>query len=283
MKRRNISKKSLVLGICLLCILLFFIYSYCIEPNMLHISEITLKFERLSEHLNGMTILHISDLHLTKIGKREERLIEIVNRLNADILVITGDFVNKRKMLDDCIQLINKFRARYGKWGVWGNYDHSILNLTDRKKLAEQDIVILINENQSIKIKQENIWIIGVDDPFTGRDDLLQAIAGVPEEAIKILLSHSPAIIEEAQRAKIDLVLAGHTHGGQIYIPLISHFIVSLLGGGGYIAGLYRVGQTYLYVNRGIGTSILPLRAFSPPEITLIRLEKEKTQSTEGK
>ena len=137
--------------------------------------------------------------------------------------------------------------------------------------------MILNNENQSIVVNQQDIWIIGVDDPVGGYDNLSRAITGIPEGGFKLLLSHSPAIIEEAHRARIELVLAGHTHGGQIYIPLISHLIVRLLGGKGYIAGLYRVSQTYMYVTRGIGTSILPLRAFCPPEITLIKLEKEKT------
>jgi hypothetical protein len=257
--------------------IILFIYSFYIEPNRMEISKITIRINGLTEALNELSIVHLSDLHLVKTGKREAKLLKAVNELNPDILVITGDFVNKREIVDVCTQLINKFRARYGKWGVWGNYDHSMLNLTDRRKLAASDIVILSNENQSIAVNQQNMWIIGLDDPVTGRDDLLQAIAGVPEDDFKILLSHSPAIIEEAHRYGIDLVLAGHTHGGQMYIPLISHLIVRLFGGKGYIAGLYRVGHTYLYVTRGIGTSILPLRAFCPPEIALIKLEKDKT------
>ncbi|MBA2124491.1 hypothetical protein B9J78_06145 [bacterium Unc6] len=267
-----------MLKVLLICIIgLFLIYSFYIEPNRLTVTHITIKFENLNENLNGLTVLHLSDLHLNKIGKKEKKLLETVNQLNPDILVITGDFVNKREMVDDCIQMINKFKAKYGKWGVWGNNDHCILNQKDKKKLAESEIVILGNENQSIAINQQNMWIIGVDDPVGGHDNLSRAMGGVPEEGFKLLLSHSPAIIEEAHRAGIELVLAGHTHGGQVYIPLISHLIVRLLRGKGYIAGLYSVGQTYLYVSRGIGTSILPLRAFCPPEITLIKLEKEKT------
>lgn len=265
---------------------IFFIYSFYIEPNRVEISKITIRIKGLSDALNGFSIIHLSDLHLTNIGKKENKLLEVVNGLNADILVITGDFVNRRDAIDDCIQLINKFKTKYGKWGAWGNYDHAILNSADRKRLAESDIVILNNENQSIavtpvpahrcRVNQQNIWIIGVDDPFTGRDDLLQAISGVPEEDFKILLAHSPAIVEEASKYGINLVLAGHTHGGQVYIPLLSHLVVCLLGGKEYISGKYKVGQTYLYVTRGIGTSILPLRAFCPPEITLIKLMKDE-------
>jgi hypothetical protein len=217
-----------------------------------------------------MTILHISDLHLTKIGKREKKLIEIINGVNADVLVITGDFVSNRKMVDGFIQLINKFNPRYGKFGIWGNEDYCVLNSEDRKRISKSDIVMLENEAEKIK---ENLWIIGVDDPVTGYDDLTKAVKGIPEDDFKILLSHSPIIDEEADQKEIDLVLAGHTHGGQIYVPLISHLIIRLHRGKGYIAGLYKVGQTYLYVTRGTGTGILPLRIFSPPEITLIKLE----------
>ena len=248
-----------------------FIYAYHIEPNRLRLSEVTIGVDGLSKELNGLTILHLSDLHLTKIGKREEKLLQIVNGINADILVITGDFVNSRAILNECIQMIGRFKARYGKFGVWGNEDYRILNSEDRNKLASADIQFLVNENK--KMNLENLWLIGVDDPFIGRDDLSSAIKGIPEEDFKILLTHSPAISRQASEYGVDLILAGHTHGGQIYIPLISHLIVRLLGGGGYIAGLYQIRDTFLYVSRGIGMSILPFRAFCPPEVVLIKLK----------
>ncbi len=253
----------------------FFIYILYIETNRMEVSKIDIRINGLSEALNGLSIVHLSDLHLEKLGAREEKLLDAVNEINPDILVVTGDFVNTRKALDDCIQLINKFRAKYGKWGVWGNYDHLHLTPTDMEKIdVESDVVFLNNKNQKIKIRQENIWLVGVDDPFSGRDNLSRAIDGIPKDDFKILLSHSPVIIKQADRHRIELVLAGHTHGGQIYIPLFSHLVVKLLGGGGFISGLYRISQTQMYVTRGIGRSILPIRLFSPSEITVIKLEE---------
>lgn len=257
--------------------IVLFIYGFFIEPDRIEISKVTIRSKKIKDALDGFSLIHLSDLHLVKMGQREAKLLKVVNDLKPDILVITGDFVNRIGAIDDCIQLINKFKARYAKFGVWGNYDYSKLDSLDRERLTTKaDILILSNENRKIKVGDQNLWILGVDDLLSGYADLSKAVRQTPKEEFKILLSHSPAIFKEAKDYKVDVVLAGHTHGGQVYIPLISHLFVRLIGADRYISGLYSKDGLYLYVSRGIGTCMFPLRLFSPPEITLIRLEKEK-------
>ena len=110
MGMKGLMWKIIILTLCII----FFIYSFYIEPNRIEISKITIRIKGLSDALSGFSIIHLSDLHLVNIGKREAKLLKAVNELKPDILVITGDFVNKREMVVDCIQLINKFRVRYG-------------------------------------------------------------------------------------------------------------------------------------------------------------------------
>jgi hypothetical protein len=207
------------------------------------------------------------------MGKREEKLLKIINKINPDILAITGDAIAKPKAVYEYVEMINGFRAKWGKFGVWGNVEHRVLEAEEMEKIKNSEINIL--ENEAVKIK-EGLWIVGVNDPFTGYDDLGEALKGVPKEAFKILLAHSPIIAKEASMEGIDLVLSGHTHGGQIYIPGLSHLVCWLYGSGGYVAGLYRVGETHLYVTTGVGTTLLPLRAFCPPEIAILRLERKE-------
>jgi len=121
------------------------------------------------------------------------------------------------------------------------------------------------------------IYLVGVDDPDTSYDNLSYAIKNIEEKDIpKILLAHSPEIIEDIAGQNIDLILAGHTHGGQIKIPFVRPFWVPTKYHGKYANGLFKINNSYLYVNRGVGTTFLPIRFNCPPEITLIELKKYK-------
>lgn len=244
-------------------------YGLYIEPNRLVLSEVTIELDRIGKDL---TIAHISDLHIEGMGRREKRVVETLRKACPDLLVVTGDFVNPgRGGVNALLWMIREFRARYGVFGVWGNVDHRLLTQKEKERIEKAGIVIL--QNRATRIR-EDVWVVGVDDPVTGRDDIEEALIGVPEDSFKILLSHSPIIDKRAVEKGVDLVLAGHTHGGQVYIPLISHLLLHLHHSKWYVRGLYKVEGTYLYVTRGIGTTFIPLRIFSPPEITLVRLKR---------
>jgi len=156
-------------------------------------------------------------------------------------------------------------------FAVLGNHDTELV----KNYLTASGIRVLDNEHEKIFLGKDYIYLIGVDDPWTGRDDLARAMEGTEKDGLKILLAHSPDIIDKAAKQKIDLVLVGHTHGGQVNIPFLGELIQSLLKyGQQYTKGLFKIDSTYLYVNRGIGTSVFPIRFNCPPEITLIELRK---------
>jgi len=138
---------------------------------------------------------------------------------------------------------------------------------------TRQGIPVLINRHLKLNHSPSPLWLVGVDDPYMGRDDLGQALEGVPDEAFKILLAHSPDIMEEAKKHRIDLVTAGHTHGGQVRLPGIKTLVpASRLTR--FEMGLYREEDTALYVSRGVGKALLPFRLFCRPELAILTLRQ---------
>ncbi len=272
--------KLLTIG---LLFLIFFIgyQVYMIRQQNIKIEREIIKIENLTQGFEGVRIVHISDLHSSKFNKKEKEILTIINQLNPDFIFITGDFVSKRPDIES----INNFfwqvlGERYSNriFGVWGNHDHWYKNFEMlKKKLKQSQIEILENENKKLKIGSEKdyIYLIGVDDPHTNRDDLLRAMQGITDKTIpQILLAHSPDIINKAKEQGIDLVLTGHNHGGQIVFPFIGPIFVPSKYGRKYLKGLFKKNSTYLYVNRGIGTSFLPIRNV-PLEVALIKLQRK--------
>jgi uncharacterized protein len=130
---------------------------------------------------------------------------------------------------------------------------------------------VLRNQSDSLNVGGRQLWLLGVDDLYLDQDDLPAAMADVPKGATTILLCHSPDIAEEATAANIDLVLSGHTHGGQVRLPFLGPLVVPIHDTQ-YVAGLFTSGHTQLYVNRGIGMVYPPIRFKARPEVTLLTL-----------
>lgn len=229
---------------------------------------------------NGVKIVQLSDFHSWWFGSREKRVLEILEELNPDFVFITGDFVDPitKAITDRDLNSVKIFWQKLGEkyekriFGVLGNHDTDIV----KNYLKGSGITILDNENKKLFFGNEFIYLIGVDDPWTGRDDLSKAMEGVELEIPKILLAHAAEIIDEAIEQEIDLVLVGHTHGGQVSIPVLGRLIQPLSEyGKKYTSGFFKIDASYMYVNRGVGTSFLPIRFNSPPEITLIEFKKK--------
>ncbi|MGB2762322.1 MAG: metallophosphoesterase [Minisyncoccales bacterium] len=289
MEFRNIAKnkkRKLFLAIVLLISLAFLgWYSFLFEPNNIKIERISVEIENLSKSFDGVKIIHLTDFHSRNFGEREKKILEIIKKLNPDFIFITGDFIDHTtEDIDSCQEFWRELgKQEQGKiFGVFGNHEHywnknfSINSL--KNLLEESEIIILSNENKKIFRDDGYFYLVGVDDPDTGNDDLGKAMGETEKNIPKILLAHSPDIINNLDslgKEKIDLILAGHTHGGQIRIPFIRPFWVPTKNRGKYASGLFKVGSVYLYVNRGIGTTILPIRFNCPPEIAVIELRKK--------
>jgi predicted MPP superfamily phosphohydrolase len=270
-------KKIIVLIIFLLGILLFGYYIVVFEPNNLQIERQIITIENLPKTFDGARVVHLTDFHSYWFGSREKRVLEILKELNPCFLFITGDFIDPitKLMTDKELKSVKVFWQKLAEqhqddrvFAVLGNHDTKRVG----KYLEEKGIRVLDNENQKIVLNNQYIYLVGVDDPWTGRDNLIKAMEGVDKDKPKILLAHSPDIINQASKLKVDLVLAGHTHGGQVNIPFVEPFWIPSKYDGKYASGLFKIDQTWLYVNRGVGTSILPIRFNCPPEIALIKL-----------
>ena len=250
------------------------------EPFDIRLERKTIFLKKLPENFEGLKIIQISDLHSKKFGKKEKRILEIINQEKPDFLFITGDINEARA---NKIDLCEKFWEKLGKlkqgcvYAVFGNHiyeDEKIEPIVLKSILEKLGIQVLDNENVKLERGGEYIWLLGVNDPHTNHHNLSKTLQGVDSSSTRILLSHSPEIMDDLKIGDVNLILTGHTHGGQVKIPHIRPFWSPTKYHGKYVKGLFNVKGAYMYVNRGIGTKKLPIRFNSRPEITLFTLRK---------
>lgn len=259
--------------------IIYFLYT---ETNNIVITEQTIKDAQLSKILKDIKIVQISDLHIKSYGKKEKKLVELIKKINPHILIITGDFISDNKGLFPTIEVLKDISTKVPTIAILGNNDH----FKKHKKLNTEKLIeslksininLLINESVKITIKKESntnsFYIIGLNDNYLSYDNIFKATNNLNENLPKILLAHSPHIIEKINTEGINLILSGHTHGGQIIFPLIGAIYTNSAYNTKkkYIFGLYTQTNTKMYVNRGIGTSFLPIRLFCKPEITIFK------------
>ena len=243
------------------------------EPYMLTIEHQPIHLAKLPKQFDGFRIVQLSDVHHGPFSSREqiERAVETANRLKPDIIALTGDYISKeRHYASPCAEMLGKLKARYGVYAVLGNHDH----WTDAKLITDlfraECIKVLINQGMRFEHAGAAFWLAGVDDTMVGLEDISLALAGSREDEMKLLLAHNPIVLRRAARAGIDLVLSGHTHGGQVAIR--SERSASGRPRRRLLKGLGRHGNTQIYVTRGLGTVILPIRYGCPPEVSLLEL-----------
>ena len=254
------------------------IWGVFIEPNRIKVEKLSLKIKDLPSSFENLKILHLSDFHSCDFGQKEKKILKILSQLSPDFIFITGDIVDwSTRDFESCRKFWKELSKNYqGRtFGVYGNHDHRNKNFRDLDAfLKESKIEILNNESRIIEKGEDFIYLIGVDDPHLGYDNIENAMKGIESNTSKILLAHSPEIFRKIKEKDINLVLAGHTHGGQINIPFFSYFVLPLKYDKKYKSGLFEENSTYLYVSRGIGETVLPIRINAFPEVTLITLLK---------
>jgi len=243
------------------------------EPFRLTVEHHKIFLRRLPRTFDGLRVVQLSDIHHSPFTSREqiERAVETANSLQPDIVALTGDYVSKeRGYAAPCAELMGRLRARHGVFAVLGNHDH----WTDAALITDlfraEGITVLINQGIRFEKDGEALWLAGVDDTMVGLEDLPLALAGSKEAELKLLLAHNPIILRRAARAGVDLVLSGHTHGGQVTLRPEK-------GASGrprrrLLKGLGNLGETQIYVTRGLGTVVLPVRFGCPPEVSLLEL-----------
>jgi uncharacterized protein len=240
---------------------------------MLAIERQEIFLRRLPEALNGLRIIHLSDLHYGPLTSSEhlKRAVQTANDLRPDIVALTGDYISQDRIYAaPCAEVVGQLRARYGVFGILGNHDH----WTDAKLITDlfraEGIRMLINEGMRMDINGASFWMAGVDDRMVGLEDLPLALAGSADAELKIVLAHNPLILRRAAAADVDLVLSGHTHGGQV--AWRSERSRSGRPRRRLLRGLGRRGHTQIYVSRGLGTVVVPIRYGCPPEVSVLEL-----------
>lgn len=243
------------------------------EANSLSLERVAIKLERLPKKLDGFRIIHLSDIHHSPFTNLEHitRTVKIANRLKPDMFVLTGDYVShETEFIAPVAEVLSKLEAEFGTHACLGNHDH----WTDAAELIKcfrrEKINLLINEGFRLTARDSSFWLAGVDDYMVGKTDVPASLRGSFPDEMKILLAHNPVIIRQAARFGIDLMFSGHTHGGQVKVRESKN---KLFARRKLTSGLHRRKNTQIYITRGIGTVVLPVRYQCPPEISLIELK----------
>lgn len=242
------------------------------EANSISVEHIKIKLKRLPKQLDGFRLVHLSDIHHSPFTSLEHisRVVEVSNRLKPDMFVLTGDYVSHdTDYIAPVAEVLAQLKAEHGIYACLGNHDH----WTDAGLVTHlfrgEGINLLINEGFRFRARGTKFWLAGVDDLMVGKTDVRAALDGSKENEFKLLLAHNPQIVRRAVRYGVDLMLSGHTHGGQVKIRDEEKRILPRRK---LSSGLHRRQNTQIYITRGIGTVVVPIRYQCPPEISLIEL-----------
>ena len=242
------------------------------EANTLSVEKIEIRLKRLPKNLDGLRLVHLSDIHHSPFTDIEHisRAVQIANSLKPDMFVLTGDYVShESSYIAPMAEVLGKLESEFGTFACLGNHDHWTDAAMVTNSMREANIKVLINEGFRFTAKDASFWLAGVDDYMVGKTDLRAALRGSFPDEMTMLLAHNPIIVRRAARVGVDLMLSGHTHGGQIRLRDEEKRILPRRK---LKNGLYRRKDTQIYITRGIGTVVLPVRYGCPPEISLLEL-----------
>jgi len=267
------------------------VYATQVEPRWVEVTQLDISLPGLPEELDGFTITQLSDLHLGPYVSAEDvrRGVQIANELAADLVVLTGDFVYRSADYSViCARELASLESKYGIYAVLGNHDIWTNPRQVTESLIQAGITVLRNDRQALEVGSARLWLLGIKD--TGhiggpwhefrvewqqtRDALTALLADIPSDETRLLLVHNPDFAEMLPEGRIDLAICGHTHGGQVRLPLFGAPVLPSCFGQKYASGLVQGPSTLVYVNRGLGLIAPPVRFNCRPEVTLLRLRK---------
>lgn len=242
------------------------------EANSLSLERVEITLPRLPKKLDGLKIIHLSDIHHSPFTNLQhiERAVKIANRLKPDMFILTGDYVShENKYIAPVAKTLGSLTSKYGTYACLGNHDHWTDPALVVRKFQDAGIRMLVNEGFRFEARGASFWLGGVDDHMVGKTDLATTLKGSFPDEMKLLLAHNPIIFRQATRFGVDLTLSGHTHGGQIKVRDPEK---RLLPKRKLSSGLHRRKDSQIYITRGIGTVVLPIRYQCPPEISFLEL-----------
>lgn len=266
-----------------------------INTRNLEILKVMVRLENLPSAFDRLKICQITDIHAGPLVPQGliRKGVDLIMANRPDLIVLTGDFVSgatkilwtsyggfKERHYNYCMKELSRLKAPYGVFAVLGNHDFwsgQEVALKIARGLEAIGVRVLRNESISIEKKNQHLYIVGVDDYWEGSYNLLEALKNVPEDACRILLSHNPDVNENIDNLNehIDFIISGHTHGGQVVLPLVGALYIPSPFGQKYLAGLIRDQKRQTYVSRGLGLFFVPIRINSPPDVSILTLRRD--------
>jgi predicted MPP superfamily phosphohydrolase len=285
--RRGLLKAGLVGAVGLA------VYSGEIERHWIEVTHTDVSLPNLPPAFEGVRLAQLSDIHFDEYTEPIflRRAVDRINQLSPDAILLTGDFVSKGPLSKhfaigaawDCARILNGLHCSQ-RYAALGNHDVAVGAQEVTAALAANGITVLNNDYLAVEQfgpkSGGRIWLAGTDDPYEGAPDpeetIPPSIRNLPNEPV-ILMCHAPDFADNLLATPggqaVDVMLSGHTHGGQVRLPLFGPLTLPPLGRK-YVEGWFRLGRMQLYVNRGIGTVGLPFRLDCPPEITMLTLRR---------
>lgn len=254
-------------------------WAVLIEPGRLVVRDYTVALKDWSPDLAGYRIAFVTDLHVGSPHidlDQLNRIVEETNALNADIILLGGDYVvdgvlgGEKIAIEMIAPALGRLRARDGVYAVIGNHDNWNDGAHIASVLQAAGIFVLEDRSAQIETPRGAYWLAGVSDFSTAPHDVAKALAGTG--APLIVLTHGPDVFPDLPDT-VALAIAGHTHGGQVYVPFFGRPVVPSIYGQRFVKGLIREGAMTYFVGSGIGTSIWPVRFLTPPEISVLTLQ----------
>jgi hypothetical protein len=254
-------------------------YSWVVERWDLESTHTLVPLPGLPEAFDGLRIGLLTDLHLGRFVPADHvaHAVRMMQEARPDLVAVAGDFVGHRLAeAGEAAEIVSALRPPLGLYATLGNHDVLENTLATKRAINAHGVDVLMNEAREIWQRGERMFIVGVNDPATHRDDVYAACAKLPRGDRRLLLAHSPDVAPRAQDEQIDLILCGHTHGGQVNLPLIGPPLINIGLGREYLKGLRRWGTTPLYISRGVGMIGPPVRIRCRPEVAIIELQRDR-------
>jgi len=252
------------------------IYGICIEPYRIEITQQHVEKLFPKGILRNKTAVHLSDLHISRAGKREERVLSLLKEIKPDFIFLTGDYISWKGDPRPAIDFLSQLKAKYGVWAVMGDYDYSNSRqscvfchlMTESRPSGKSQVRFLRNTVEPVLLSEGTLWIGGLDNqgsfPYAVKE---QGIFF--DHQPDIVLSHDPFVYNQWDKTQETLILAGDTHGGQVPIPSGLWHLLGYEKNARYNQGWFKDRRTQMYISRGVGTSHFPIRIMRRPELVV--------------
>ena len=264
-----------------ICISALIIYGVWIEPNRIEVHHVWISDKYLVKVLDKKIVVQLSDLHIRRIGSREQNVLKILDDLQPDIIFLTGDYVKWKGDYKPALIFLSQLKAKTGIWGVLGDYDYSRSRMSCLFCHAEGSgeftgihrVHFLRNSSERINLPQGTICIGGIEKEEEEPALPLTRLQSLKSQQPEIILSHSPLMFNLFRKDRNVFILAGDTHGGQIPLPSWFLRMIGYEKNALYSEGFFKNGKAKMFVSRGIGTSHFPIRLFRRPEIVVLHFK----------